>query len=106
MMPLALRVPPSPREMPTSYVSRLAARNLSPDIWTFCLDTGLDFTAITVGDADAVNHLCVLAGIPNDTFANTTVIKTSSMRYLRPSAAARRSPLENNERHRIYGEVH
>lgn len=82
MMPLALRVPPSPREMPTSYISRLAARNLSPDIWTFCLDTGLDFTAITVGDAAAVKHLCALAGIPDDTFANTTVIKTSSMRYL------------------------
>lgn len=82
MSPLALTLPVSPREMPTSYASRLAARNLSPDLWTFCQDVGLDFVAISIGDGAAIAHLCSLANIPIDSFQDRTVLKTSTMKYL------------------------
>lgn len=81
MTPLALTLPPSPLEMPTSYLSRLAARNLATDIGAFCQDVGLNFAAISTGDAAAIAHLCALAGLPALTFANRTVVKTSTMRY-------------------------
>ncbi|MBK4218084.1 TniQ family protein [Paracoccus caeni] len=82
MTPLALTLTASPRETPTSYVSRLAARNLSSDLWGFCLDVGLNFPALSTGDPASVAHLCNLAGLPPQSFDRTTVLKTSSMRYL------------------------
>ncbi|RJE82579.1 TniQ family protein [Paracoccus onubensis] len=81
MTQLALTIPPSPLEMPTSYLSRLADRNLSPDLWTLCLDLGLDFPAISRGDPASVADICTLAGIPAESFKGRTVIKTSSMKY-------------------------
>lgn len=81
MTPLALTLPVSALEMPTSYAARLAARNLSPDLWTFCQDAGLDFAAISTGDGAAIGYLCFLAGIPADSFRDRTVLKTSTMRY-------------------------
>ncbi|MFT3688252.1 TniQ family protein [Paenirhodobacter sp.] len=80
-MTLALTLPVSPLEMPTSYLSRLAARNLAPDLWTFCQDVGLDFAAISNGDGVAIAHLCTLACIPADSFQNRTAVKTSTMKY-------------------------
>ncbi|RNF36079.1 TniQ family protein [Paracoccus methylarcula] len=81
MTHLALTFPSSPLEMPTSYLSRLADRNLSPDLWTFCLDLGLDFPAISRGDPASVTDICALANIPAESFEGRTVIKTSSMKY-------------------------
>lgn len=82
MTRLALTLPVSPLETPTSYASRLAARNLSPDLATFCQDVGLDFAAISTGDSEAIAHLCTLAGLPENSFRNRTIIKTSTMKYL------------------------
>lgn len=79
---LALTLPPHPAEMPTSYLSRLAARNYCEDVGSFCLDVGLDFAALTNGDAGAVQSLNRLVGLPSHSFSGRTVIKTSSMKYL------------------------
>ncbi|PAU98840.1 TniQ family protein [Paracoccus salipaludis] len=81
-MSLALTLPESPREMPTSFLSRLAARNLYTSAWDFAADLGLDVNAVACGDTDALHQLCTLAGLPCGTFSATVVIKTNSMRYL------------------------
>lgn len=44
MTSLALTLPVDPREMPTSYLSRLAARNLAGGVVDFACDVGLDLT--------------------------------------------------------------
>ena len=81
-MSLALTLPASPREMPTSFLSRLAARNLYASAWDFAADLGLDMNAVACGEEDALHQLCTLAGLPSGTFSDTAVIKTNSMRYL------------------------
>ncbi|WP_081972969.1 TniQ family protein [Paracoccus sanguinis] len=81
-MRLGLTLPASPREMPTSFLSRLAARNLYLSAANFAADLGLKVNAIACGDPDAVRQLTELAGLPADSFARSTVTKTNSMRYL------------------------
>ncbi len=81
MTRLALTLPASPLETPTSYLSRLAARNLSPDLHSFCADLGFDLPALVNGDTAAVDHLCSLAGLAQQTFHGRVVIKTSTMKY-------------------------
>lgn len=81
MTPLALTLPPAPQETPTSYLSRLAARNLYDDMESFAQDVGLDVPAIACGAEPAIMRLCALAGLPEDSFARQTVIKTSTMKY-------------------------
>ncbi|OSP54460.1 hypothetical protein BV911_12750 [Pseudoruegeria sp. SK021] len=80
-MPLPLTLPSSPLETPTSYLSRLAARNFAPHILDFAIDLGLDFAALTNGKDSSVRHLCACAGLPENSFAKTTVVKTSTMKY-------------------------
>lgn len=81
MSRLALTLPVDPREMPTSYLSRLAARNLCGGIVDFACDVGLDFVGIVCGETAALDGLRRLAGLPKQSFARTTVVKTSTMRY-------------------------
>ena len=81
MTRLSLTLPASPLETPTSYLSRLAARNLIPDLYSFCGDLGFDLPALINGDTTAVQHLCALAGLPQDTFDGRVVVKTSTMKY-------------------------
>lgn len=81
-MRLGLTLPASPREMPTSFLSRLAARNLYLSAANFAADLGLKVNAIACGDPDAVRQLTELAGLPADSFARSTVTKPNSMRYL------------------------
>lgn len=81
MTRLALTLPASPLETPTSYLSRLAARNLSPDLHSFCADLGFDLPALVNGDTAAVCHLCSLSGLAQQTFRGRVVIKTSTMKY-------------------------
>lgn len=78
---LALTLPASPIETPTCYLSRLAARNLLPDLYSFCGDLGFDLPALINGDNAAVQHLCALAGLPPETFDGRVVVKTSTMKY-------------------------
>lgn len=78
---LALTLIASPLETPTSYLSRLAARNYCDDIATFCKDVGIDLGGISCGETPPIRHLCHLARLPVDTFDNTTIIKTTTMRY-------------------------
>lgn len=78
---LALTLPASPLETPTCYLSRLAARNLLPDLYSFCGDLGFDLPALINGDTAAVQHLCALAGLPPETFDGRVVVKTSTMKY-------------------------
>ncbi|WP_273503350.1 TniQ family protein [Paracoccus sphaerophysae] len=78
---LALTLPADPREMPTSYLSRLAARNQAQTAAAFAKDMGLDHTGIVCGHPEAIAGLCCLAGLAEDTFANTAIVKTSTMRY-------------------------
>lgn len=81
MKRLALTVAPSACEAPTSFLSRLAARNLSPDIFAFSKDVGLNIGAIICGDEQEIHSLCSLAGCSPLSFKRTTVIKTSTTRY-------------------------
>ncbi|MDM7458010.1 MAG: TniQ family protein [Paracoccus sp. (in: a-proteobacteria)] len=81
MTRLALTLPASPLETPTSYLSRLAARNLSPDLHSFCADLGFDLPALVNGDTAAVCQLCSLSGLAQQTFHGRVVIKTSTMKY-------------------------
>lgn len=82
MIRLALTLPTSPLETPLDYLSRLAARNLAPDLRSFSDDLGLDFAALTTGDAASVAHLCSAAGLDAGSFDGRIVLKTSTMRYL------------------------
>lgn len=66
---------------PTSYLSRLSARNYCDEIATFCLDVGIDLGGVSCGDREAIRHLCRLARLPLDTFDKTTILKTTTMRY-------------------------
>lgn len=81
METLALTLNASPYETPTSYLSRLAARNYCDDIATFCMDVGIDLGGVSCGETAAIRYLCHLARLPVDTFDNTTIIKTTTMRY-------------------------
>ncbi|UWR03684.1 TniQ family protein [Ruegeria conchae] len=76
---LALTLRPAALETPTSFLSRLAARNGCPDKVSFCYDLGLDLIAISNGERSAIEDLCHFAGLPNDAFAKTAVIKTTKM---------------------------
>ena len=78
---LALTLIASPHEAPTSYLSRLAARNYCDNIATFCLDLGIDLGGVSCGETAPIRHLCHLARLPVDTFDKTTIIKTTTMRY-------------------------
>lgn len=81
MTSLALTLPVDPREMPTSYLSRLAARNLAGGVVDFACDVGLDFVGIVCGEIAALDDLRRLAGLPAQSFAGTAVVKTSTMKY-------------------------
>ena len=78
---LALTLKASPYETPTSYLSRLAARNYCDDLATFCMDVGIDLGGVSCGETAAIRYLCHLARLPINTFDNTTIIKTTTMRY-------------------------
>lgn len=81
MIRLALTLAASPQESPTSYLSRLAARNFGDDLGSFCLDTGIDLAALSTGDMGVVRQINSLAGLPDQQFAQTTIVKTSTMKY-------------------------
>lgn len=78
---LALTLRPAALETPTSFLSRLAARNGCPDMVSFCYDLGLDLIAISNGEGSSIEDLCHVAGLPKDAFAKTAVIKTTKMGY-------------------------
>ncbi|MFP3360473.1 hypothetical protein R0K17_24480, partial [Planococcus sp. SIMBA_143] len=59
---LALTLDASPFEQPTSYMSRLAARNHCESLMSFCLDVGIDLPALSNGAVDAVADVTKLAG--------------------------------------------
>lgn len=78
---LALTLAPAATESPTSYLSRLAARNHCESLMSFCLDVGIDLPALSTGAMETVTEVTKLAGLPADSFDATTVIKSSTMRY-------------------------
>ncbi len=79
---LALTITPSPLETPTSFISRLAARNYCDDIKAFCYDVGIELGNVSYGYRDAIKYVCHLASIPENSFDNTTIHKTSTIRYV------------------------
>ncbi|WP_421702756.1 TniQ family protein [Aliiroseovarius sp.] len=79
---LGLTLAVSPFETPTSYLSRLAARNFSDRIDAFCKDVGVDLGAVSRGDSEAIRYLCRLAGLSEDAFRSSTITKTTTMKYL------------------------
>ncbi len=81
MSKLALTLRPAALEIPTSFLSRLAARNGCPDMASFCSDVGLDLLAISNGEEGALKELCHLAGLPKGAFVMTAVMKTTNMGY-------------------------
>lgn len=81
MNKLALSLRPAALETPTSFLSRLAARNGCTDMVSLCADVGLDLLAISNGEEGALKELCHLAGLPKAAFAMTAVMKTTNMGY-------------------------
>lgn len=59
---LPLSVPIIPDETATSLASRLAHRNGTPRLISFCTDLGIDYFRLSNGDVDEVRHVAVLAG--------------------------------------------
>lgn len=64
--PLPLRVEPIMPESATSLAARLARRNGSPRLITFCSDIGINYFALCSGDADEVGRLAAFAGVDAD----------------------------------------
>ncbi|MES0827468.1 TniQ family protein [Ruegeria sp. SCP11] len=81
MSRLVLTLQPAELEIPTSFLSRLAARNGCADISDLCADLGLDLGAISNGDKRAIEDLCRLADLPQDAFAKTAVLKKAKFEY-------------------------
>ncbi|WP_460272839.1 TniQ family protein [Celeribacter sp. ULVN23_4] len=61
-MTLSLTVPLTDMEPVTSFLSRVAMRNLCERASSFCADVGLSFRAILQGDEDQIKMLADLAG--------------------------------------------
>lgn len=61
-MTRALTVIQGDLEPPTSFVSRLAARNDCDSLGSFCADMGLDIAAIICGADGEIERLADLAG--------------------------------------------
>ena len=78
---LALTLPVSKLETPTSYLSRLAARNHCDSISSFCYDVGIELGAVSSGDREAIQFITKIADLPRDSFVQTTILKTTTMRY-------------------------
>ncbi len=64
MQRLALTCEIADRETPTSYASRLAVRNMVSGASEFCLDMGLSWKVLSMGDAQEIRRLADLAGAP------------------------------------------
>lgn len=80
MLTLTLEVRPG--ETPTSFASRLAARNLRDNVRTFCSDMGLAFSGLVTGEKQAVEAICDLAGVDSAAFENSTFVADSGRSYL------------------------
>ncbi|MCG7521612.1 TniQ family protein [Ruegeria sp. Ofav3-42] len=66
---------------PTSYLSRVAARNFCSSMTELCLDVGLDLTLLSTGSAESLSQAAQLTGLQSGFFDHTVIIKTSSMKY-------------------------
>ncbi|PZQ87218.1 MAG: hypothetical protein DI534_14955 [Leifsonia xyli] len=66
MAKLTLRWPYEIGEAFTSFVSRLAARNLVPTVRIFCADLGLPFQAVAAGRSDVIEAVADLTGEPSE----------------------------------------
>ena len=81
MNSLALSLTPAPLETPTSFVSRLAARNGCESMRSFCADLGLDLRSISNGDPRAISELCSIAGLASDALSEMVVHRPTKMGY-------------------------
>lgn len=74
-MTLALTVPLADMEPVTSFVSRLAYRNLCKRASSLCADVGLSFSGIMRGDEDQIKMVADLGGVDFDTLLRYSVRK-------------------------------
>jgi len=81
MNSIALSLTPAPLETPTSFVSRLAARNGCESMRSFCVELGLDLHAISNGDPRAMAALCSVAGLASGAFSEVAVHMAGKMNY-------------------------
>lgn len=75
MARLTLRWPYEVGEAFTSFVSRLAARNLVPNVRTFCADLGLPFQAVASGHGDVIEAVADLTGEPIETLSEWALVR-------------------------------
>lgn len=75
MAKLTLRWPYEIGEAFTSFVSRLAARNLVPTVRTFCADLGLPFQAVAGGRSDVIDAVADLTGEPSETLREWALVR-------------------------------
>lgn len=78
MRKLVLSLKPNPRELPISFLSRLAARNGCDNLITFCKDVGLVWQNVDAAETHAINKLCELSGNQQNAFKNTIFRHTSN----------------------------
>jgi hypothetical protein len=69
-----LTVPLHPDETPTSFVSRLAARNGS-SMRTFCHDYDIPFQGVVDGNAETLEHIATLARADLETLRDAAFVK-------------------------------
>lgn len=81
MSMFALTLQPARNEMPTAFLSRLAARNGCANLTSLCSDVGIDRDRVFAGDKFEIRKLCKLAGLHEDTFVDTTVQRVSEVTY-------------------------
>jgi TniQ len=60
-------------ESPTSFVSRLARLHRAPSAVVFCTDLGFTFQKFVIGDADALNSLADIAGVPPEAMSRNAL---------------------------------
>ena len=81
MYKLALTLEPSRFEPPTVYLSRLAARNHSDDLKSFCFDLGISLGDVSRGVESEIRFVETIANLDAGALSPTTIVKLSSMRY-------------------------
>lgn len=72
---LSRTLPLNPQETPTSYCSRLAARNLCSSAQEFCLDMGFTLAGLVEGNDKALVGLATVSGVDVDVLRDRSFTK-------------------------------
>ncbi len=60
--------------MPGAFASRLACKNQCNSLQEFAADVGIDVNGLLRGDSEAIGYLCQIASLPENAFAQSTLL--------------------------------